>query len=88
MANLTDRIHQADSDEIELIIDALLSRHAILYPNWELAIIALNKTTDLNTQIDQTILLLQGFKEKRPDCNSFSKCMEEKKDFIYLLDND
>ena len=34
-------IHQADDDEINQIIDALTARYKRVYPNWEVAFIAL-----------------------------------------------
>lgn len=54
-----EAIHNCGEEEINDVINALISRHAELYPDWELVIFSLDKTQDRNNQIDRAAALMK-----------------------------
>ncbi len=62
MCNLATCILNANQDEIQIILDAVLLRYDILFPDWEINTISLKKNQDRNAQIDEVIQLLQKMK--------------------------
>ena len=57
-----DAIAQADEIEIEKLLKAVLRRYAVLYPDWEISTISLQKSSDRNEQLDRMIAMLQRMK--------------------------
>ena len=62
MFDLVEEIKQADGTEIEMLLKAVLQRYAVLYPDWEISTISLQKSADRNVQIDRMITMLQNMK--------------------------
>ena len=62
MFDLVEEIKQADGIEIEKLLKAVLQRYAVLYPDWEIGTISLQKSADRNQQIDRMITMLQNMK--------------------------
>ena len=62
MFDLVEEIKQADGIEIEKLLKAVLQRYAVLYPDWEIGTISLQKSADRNEQIDRMITMLQNMK--------------------------
>lgn len=60
--DLLEKIQQADEFAIEDLLKAVLRRHAILFPDVELHIISLQKTSDRNEQIGRVLELLENMK--------------------------
>ena len=59
MFDLAGEIAKADEVEIEELLKAVLRRYAVLFPDWELSTISLQKSADPNEQIDRVIEILQ-----------------------------
>lgn len=62
MSDLMEKISQAQADELEALLRAVLHRYAELFPDWEISTISFQKTGDRNQQIDQYIALLTNMK--------------------------
>ena len=60
---MLDQIGKADGEEAEELLKALIQRYGVLYPDWELGVISLQKNADRNEQLDGMIRILQGLKE-------------------------
>ena len=64
MEDLLKEIAHAQEEQIELLLTAVLSRYAVLYPDWEISTISIQKTADRNQQIDRTIQMLERLKQR------------------------
>ncbi len=62
MVDLVGEIARADEVEIEKLLKAVLRRYTVLFPDWELSAIFLQKNSNRNKQLDQIIELLQKMK--------------------------
>ena len=62
MLDLFQEIAQADAAIIEDILDAVIRRYAVLYPEWELNVFSVQKDTDKDAQIERTIRFLESLK--------------------------
>ena len=62
MSDVIGYIAQADGVEIEKLLKAVLQRYAVLFPDWEVCTISLQKSSDRNEQIDRVIAMLQKMK--------------------------
>ena len=62
MFDLVKEIAQADEIEVEALLKAVLQRYAVLFPDWEVSTISLQKSSDRNEQLDQMIAVLQKMK--------------------------
>lgn len=62
MVDLAEQIAQADDTEIEQLLKAVLQRYAVLFPDWEISTISLQKSSDRNDQLDRIIATLQKMK--------------------------
>ena len=58
-----EMISEIGKDRIADLLDCVLLRYKKLYPNWDIFIITLDKTTDKNEQLDKMIDLIQNMKE-------------------------
>ena len=63
MREIIQAISQARDSEVEEMMMALIKRYKELFPDWELSIVAVEKTGDRNAQIDKVIELLEKLKE-------------------------
>lgn len=62
MFDLVEEIAQADGAAIDKLLKAVLQRYAVLYPDWEISTISLQKSSDRNEQLDRMIAILQRMK--------------------------
>ena len=62
MDDLLKKIAQADDMDVEKLLKAVLQRYGVLFPEWEVSVLSLQKNSDRNQQLDQTIALLQKMK--------------------------
>lgn len=62
MSSLDDEIAKADAGDLQGLLNAVLKRYAVLYPDWEVNTISLRKSADRNTQLDQVINMIQKMK--------------------------
>ena len=62
MLKLIEKIAQANASEIEKILKAVLQRYAVLFPDWEVNTISIEKSSDRNEQLDRIITALQNMK--------------------------
>ena len=62
MCDVMKAIAQADGVEIEKLLKAVLKRYAVLYPDWEVSTVSIQKTSDRNEQLDRMIAMLQNMK--------------------------
>lgn len=60
--DLVEEIAAADAAEIEKLLKAVLQRYAVLFPDWEVSTISLQRSSDRNYQLDQIIAMLQQLK--------------------------
>lgn len=60
--DLISEIAQADEVEIEKLLKAVLERYTVLFPDWEVSTICLQKSADKNEQLERIIQLLQRLK--------------------------
>lgn len=76
MCNLAWEIAQANEIEIEALLDAVLRRYAILFPDWEVCTVSLQKSADRNEQLDRMIAMLQKMKTsfKRKGVSHMTHC--------------
>lgn len=68
--DLAKEVEQANDVEIERLLKAVLHRHAVLFPDFELAVLCLKKKSDINEQLDEIITLLQKLKPYKTDTNT------------------
>ena len=61
---IVDDIKKAESEELNDILLAVLSRYREVFPDWELITISIEKAVDKNEQLDRVIELLEHMKEK------------------------
>ena len=57
-----EKIEKANEIEIERLLKAVLQRYGVLFPDWELSVVSVEKNTDRNEQIDRMIELLEKMK--------------------------
>lgn len=62
MSDLVKKIAQVNEVEIEKLLKAVLERYGQLFPDWELSVISVQKSSDKNEQFDRIIKLLQNMK--------------------------
>ena len=62
MVDLAEEIAHADEQVIEQLLKAVLQRYAVLFPDYEVSTVSLQKSSDRNGQIDRMIATLQKMK--------------------------
>ena len=62
MFDLIEEIAKADGGEIERLLKAVLQRYAVLFPECEISIISLPKSSDRNEELDRIIAMLEKMK--------------------------
>ncbi len=55
-------IRRASAKDLDRLLKAVLERYAVVFPEWEVSVITLEKQRDRNAQIDEVIALLNGMK--------------------------
>lgn len=63
MSDVEKYIQTAEPGEIEGILEAVLKRYAVLYPQWEISTIRLEREGSRAQQIDSVIRFLEKMKE-------------------------
>ena len=64
MEDLLNRIALVDEYQIDAILNAVLARYAVLYPDWEICTLSLPRSSDRNHNIDEIISLLELLKNQ------------------------
>ncbi len=62
MDDLIAAIHLASHNEINQILDAVIERHHVLYPDWDLCAISFQKSQCHEEQCDKMIQFIQSLK--------------------------
>ena len=62
MRQIIEKIAHADHHAAEQILNAILQRYAQLYPDWDLHVFSVCKSSDVNKQINQAYALLESFR--------------------------
>ena len=62
MLDWITEIENANGEEMDQILKAVLSRYSVLYPDWELCTVSILKREDRNEQLDRMIMLLEKMK--------------------------
>ncbi len=55
----------AQAEDMEMIMKAVISRYEELFPDWEISTISIEKGKDRDAQLDQAIALLQSMKKQK-----------------------
>ena len=63
MESVISRIRRANGEELDIFRKEVLSRYAVLYPNWEVSTVSIDKCEDRNEQIDRMIQILEKCKK-------------------------
>ena len=63
MLDVLDYIEKANEEELEQVLKATGKRYGVLFPNWEMSVISVEKNTDRNAQIDEIIKMLKEMKK-------------------------
>lgn len=64
MFDLVDEISRANAEDLERILYAVLARYEVLFPDWEVTTLSLQKSAGRNEQLDQYIRLLTRLKQE------------------------
>lgn len=62
MNDLVEEIAEAGKEEIGELLEAVLDRYAVLYPDWNVSTISLQKSGNRDEQLDRMIAMLQNLK--------------------------
>ena len=62
MNDLVEEIAEAGKEEIGELLEAVLDRYAVLYPDWNVSTIFLQKSGNRDEQLDRMIAMLQNLK--------------------------
>lgn len=62
MFDLAEEIARSGEVEIETLLNVVLQRYAVLYPDYEVMTISFKKSSDRNQQLDRMIAALQQMK--------------------------
>ena len=62
MYDLVEEIAKVGKGEIGELLEAVLDRYAVLYPDWNISTISLQKSEDRNEQLDRMIAVLRNLK--------------------------
>ena len=63
MENILRKIAEADGCEAGQILEAVLARYAVLYPEWDVGAISVYKSPDPREQLDHMIRMLESMKD-------------------------
>lgn len=62
MNNWIEKIAEANEEEVEEALWAVLKRYDELYPDWIVSTVSVEKKRDKNEQLDAMIRMLEGLK--------------------------
>ncbi|MDD6201144.1 MAG: hypothetical protein PUB93_07765 [Firmicutes bacterium] len=62
MNDLVEEIAEAGKEEIGELPEAVPDRYAVLYPDWNVSTISLQKSGNRDEQLDRMIAMLQNLK--------------------------
>lgn len=62
MVDISNQIAQVDEIEVEKLLSAVLQRYAVLFPDYEMMTVAVQKGSDRSEQLDRMIAALEGLK--------------------------
>ena len=62
MGSLIDEIAKIDGLALNDVLLAVRQRYSVLYPDWEVCILSIEKSTDRNEQLDRLIAMLESRK--------------------------
>lgn len=62
MNTLVQDILQADASEMEELMQAVIRRYAMLFPDWEISTISIDRKAAKNDQLDRMIQMLERMK--------------------------
>lgn len=63
MNELITRITTLSADEINIVLDAMMNRYGVLYPDWEIQIIAIEKEDNRDEQLNRMISIIERLKK-------------------------
>ena len=63
MVDLEEMIHELPAEHIQDILDAVVDRWKMLFPEREIITVSIDKGNDRNTQLDAMISILQNLKQ-------------------------
>ena len=63
MESVISHIQRANGEELDIYRKEVLARYAVLYPNWEVSTVSIEKCEDRNEQIDRMIQILEKCKK-------------------------
>ena len=63
MVEMIERINALGPDHIQDVLQAVLARYRVLYPDWELSVISLEKDRDKTAQLNRIIAALESMKQ-------------------------
>lgn len=64
MEKLLSQIAAANEEETALLLDAVLARYAVLYPDWEISTLSLPKNPDRVRHLEGIIQTLEQMKRR------------------------
>ena len=62
MDDLLEQIALVKENEIGDVLSAVLRRYGVLFPEWEISTVSVNKSEDRSEQIDRIIEMLEKMK--------------------------
>ena len=62
MDELLQQIARIKESEVGDVLSAVLGRYGVLFPDWEVGTVSVNKCEDRNEQIDRIIEMLERMK--------------------------
>ena len=62
MDTIIKQIHNADSDQIYLLLEAVHERFRVLFPDWEISTVTIEKSGNQNEDINRIIALWNSVK--------------------------
>lgn len=63
MLYLLEDIRNTSGDELNQLLMKIVERYEVVFPDWSITIITLEKSRDRNEQLDRIIAHLQAIKE-------------------------
>ena len=63
MKSIQEEIKDMSGSELNEILQSVISRYRVLYPDWELSVISLEKDRDKTAQLNRIIAALESMKQ-------------------------
>ena len=63
MTEVTNKIKTSGSEELEMLLRAVIKRYSELFPDWEISFVTVSKTDDRNEQLDRVIRFIENMKQ-------------------------